>query len=282
MFKNLNLGAIGHNAPFDAACTLAKAHGFPGIDLDMGDLMKRAQATSAGAARDWFLSQGLKPGAAFCSARWREGDDEAAFEASLKQQAEEAALAASVGCTRSATWVMPASNTLDFRAHWALVTTRLTRVARVLGEHGLRLGLEFIGPATLRAQFKHGFVHSMDAMLGLCAAIGPNAGLLLDCFHGYTAHVTADDLGKLSNRDVVYVHVNDAIAGRGPDGQIDLERDMVTATGVIDIGAFMRALRAIGYDGPVTVEPFSNRVKAMPIADAVALTGASLDKAFAA
>ncbi len=282
MFKNLNLGALGHRAPFDEACALARAHGFLGIDLDLGDLKRRARATSASAAREWFLSHGLKPGAAFCSARWREDDDDAAFDASLAHQAEEAALAASVGCTRSATWVMPASNTLDFRAHWALVTSRLSRVARVLDEHGMRLGLEFIGPATLRSQFKYGFVHSMDAMLGLCAAIGPNVGLLLDCFHSYTAHATADDLTKLSNADVVYVHVNDAVAGRGPDGQVDHEREMVTATGVIDIAAFIRALRTMGYDGPVTVEPFNARVKSMPVAEAVALTSASLDKAFAA
>jgi sugar phosphate isomerase/epimerase len=281
VFKNLNLGALGHSAPFDQAVALAKAHGFAGIDPDLGYLGKLASEKSVQAASDWFAATGLKPGAIGVSAKWREGDSDEAFQASLAQAKSEAALAAALGCTRCTTWVMPASNTLTFRAYWALANKRLGAVARVLGEHGISLGLEFIGPATLRKQFKHAFVHSMDAMLGFAAATGPNVGLLLDCFHWYTAHGTIDDLHKLSVDDVVYVHVNDARAGRGPDEQMDLERDMVGATGVIDIAGFMGAVRAIGYAGPVTVEPFSADVKAMSAADAAAYTSRSLDKVMA-
>ena len=53
MFKNLNLGALGHSAAFDVTCALAKKHGFAGVDLDLGYLAKLGAAS---AARDWFAA----------------------------------------------------------------------------------------------------------------------------------------------------------------------------------------------------------------------------------
>ena len=38
--------------------------------------------------------------------------------------------------------------------------------------------------------------------------------------------------------------------------QMDLERRLPCATGIIDAAGFVGCLEAIGYDGPVTVEPF--------------------------
>lgn len=281
VFKNLNFGALGISASFEQTVALAVAHGFAGVDLDMGFLGRMAAEQSPQAAHDWFAATGLRAGGMGFSVKWRESDSDVDFQSSLHALEQEAALAALFGCTRAATWVMPCSNQLSFRAYWDLAVKRLGASARVLGSHGIRLGLEFIGPATLRSSFKHVFVHSMDGMLGLSAAIGPNAGLLLDCFHAYTAKVTTADLRALSNDDVVYVHLNDAQAGFGPDEQLDQVRDMVCATAVIDIAGFVGALRAISYDGPLTVEPFSKTVKAMSLEDAAAYTSRSIDQALA-
>jgi sugar phosphate isomerase/epimerase len=278
VFKNLNLGSLGHSAAFDVACQLAKAHGFAGIDLDTAFLTKLGTTAKA---KEWFDATGLKAGAIGLNVRWREADTDADYEASLKALKVEAKMAAALGVTRCATWVMPASNTLNYRDHWNFVVPRLKKVARILSDNGIRFGLEFVGPVTLRNNFKYNFVSSLDGMLALCAAIGPNVGLLLDCWHSHTAHVPHADLLRLANADVVYVHVNDAPPGIAVDALQDQVRDMVAATGVIDIKAFFSALRSIGYDGPVTVEPFSKAVKAMSTEEAVAFTSRSLDTAFA-
>jgi sugar phosphate isomerase/epimerase len=105
-----------------------------------------------------------------------------------------------------------------------------------------------------------------------------NTGLLLDCYHWYTAHASLADLAFLDPKEIIYVHVNDAVKGRGPDEQIDNEREMVGATGVIGIQGFVAALKKIGYDGPVTVEPFNKAVREMSTDDAVRFTSESLDK----
>jgi sugar phosphate isomerase/epimerase len=157
------------------------------------------------------------------------------------------------------------------------MTGRLRPAAQILADHGVRLGLEFVGPRTLRQGHKFSFISTMEGMLGLCAAIGTgNVGLLLDSFHWYTAHGTAQDIASLRNQDVVLVHLNDGVAGKGPDEQQDLVRALPGETGVIDLTTFLGGLRAIGYDGPVVVEPFSDRLKAMSPADAAAATRQAL------
>jgi threonine dehydrogenase-like Zn-dependent dehydrogenase len=96
----------------------------------------------------------------------------------------------------------------------------------------------------------------MEQMLDLCAATGPNVGLLLDCWHWYTSLGTVAEIRSLEPQQVVYVHINDAPRGINLEHQQDGRRELPGATGVIDIGGFLEALRAIGYDGPVVPEPF--------------------------
>ena len=277
MYKNLNLHALGHALPFDQVCALAKQHGFASVDLDMSFLQQMATVQSLDAVRAWFAQTGLRPGAFGMSARWHANNDNVTFEQSLDKLADDARMAAELGCSRCVTWIPPGSDSLDFRQHWSLAVDRLGRIAALLAVHGLRLGLEFVGPLTFRMRLKYDFVHTLDGARALAAAAGANVGLLVDSFHWYTAHGALRDLFTLSADEVVYVHVNDAVAGRTPNEQIDGEREMVGATGVIDIQGFLGALRRIGYDGPVTVEPFNQAVRAMSVEDAVRFTSESLD-----
>jgi sugar phosphate isomerase/epimerase len=54
-------------------------------------------------------------------------------------------------------------------------------------------------------------------------------------------------------------------------------------TGVIDLGGFLKKLAALGYDGPVTPEPFSARVNAIedPL-EAAQLVAEHMDKLWVA
>ncbi|MCL4505158.1 MAG: sugar phosphate isomerase/epimerase [Chloroflexi bacterium] len=279
MYKNLNPGALGHSLPFDQTCALAKKYNFGGVDLDLGFLSNIVKTQSLQAARDWLAATGLKAGSFGLNVAWREGDSDAAYASSLPKFIEDARLAADLGCTRCVTWVMPRSDSLSYQQHFDLMVRRLTPVAGILKAFGIWLGLEFVGPRTLRLGHKYDFVHTMDGMRAVGAAIGAgNVGLLLDCFHWYTSHGAVSDIEVLPVKEVVYVHVNDGIAGRAADDQIDNERDMVGATGVVDIAGFFGALKKIGYQGPVTVEPFSAAVRKMTPEQAIAAASAALDR----
>ncbi|MDH7571598.1 MAG: TIM barrel protein, partial [Armatimonadota bacterium] len=167
-----------------------------------------------------------------------------------------------------------------FAANFQFHVARFAPVARILADHGCRLALEFIGPQTLRNGKRYGFIHTMDGMLALAAAIGENVGLLLDAWHLYTSHGTLAEMDLLTNDQVVYVHVNDAPAGVPVDEQKDNVRCLPGETGVIDLPGFLRKLAAIGYDGPVTPEPFSQKLREMSPEDAVRTTAEALRKAW--
>ncbi len=268
MFANLNPGAIGIRTDLAGTIDLAKRHGWPGCDLPAGEAVRLAAAQSPDAVVGLFAQAAVLPGGWGLPINWREPYDQEA----LATLGEQAALAARLGCTRTYTWVLPASDVRPFHDNFAYHVAQLRPVAQVLAEYGCRLGLEFIGPRTMRTSRRYGFIYSSDAMLSLAAAVGPNVGLLLDCWHWYTALGTTADIRALRAEDVIYVHVNDAPAGIAVEDQIDQVRQLPGASGVIDIAGFLQALREIGYDGPVTPEPFDQHLATLPQDEACRIT----------
>jgi sugar phosphate isomerase/epimerase len=276
---DLVCGALGVKADQAEAIRLAKAHGFESVAPDPEYLA----ALDDGKLRDLraeMEAANLVWGAAALPIEFR-GDD-ATFRAGMERLPALAKGLERAGATRVGTWLSPASNDLTYRANFARHVERLGAVADALGEHGQRLGLEYVGPKTAWASARYPFVHTLAECRELIDAIGrPNVGVLLDSWHWYTAGDTADDLRALSGRDVIACDLNDAPAGIPVDQQVDSRRELPCATGVIDLKAFLTALVAIGYDGPVRAEPFNAALRAMPPEAAVAATAASLRKAFA-
>ena len=155
-----------------------------------------------------------------------------------------------------------ASDDLTYQENFRQHARRLRAVGKILADHGVRFGLEFVGPATSRKGKRCEFVHTLGQLQELRAEIDvPTVGILLDAWHWYTSGSTVDELRALRNEDVVLVHVSDAPPGIPVDEQIDSKRELPGATGVIDLRGFMGALKEIGYDGPVSVEPFCERLK---------------------
>src|SRR5262245_1150828 len=256
MFRNLSPGNIGIRADLPTAIALAAQSGWQGIDLPVGEAARLAAERSPEDVAALFADAGLRLGGWGVPFNWREKYDQSALTA-LEEQA---ALARQLGCLRVTTWLLPASDERPFRENFAYHVAQLQPIARVLGEHGCSLGLEFVGPRTLREGHRYGFIYSLEGMLCLAEAIGPNVGLLLDCYHWYTSLGTLADIRGLRAQDVVYVHVNDAPADVAVEAQLDLVRRLPGATGVIDLVGFLHALKEIGYDGPVTPEPFEKRL----------------------
>jgi sugar phosphate isomerase/epimerase len=280
MYPNLNTGAIGVKATFEEAVELAARHGFGGIDFSIEEVEKIVSDKGKTHVRKLLSDAGVRLSAWGPPVNWR--SDTESWQADLPLLVQRAALAKELGSDRSSTWILPGDNDQDFDTNYAFHLERLGPVAKGLAEAGCRLGLEWVGPKTLRDSRRYPFIHTMEGMLQLAADLGTgNVGLLVDIFHLYTSHADVVAVRALPMKQVVNVHVNDAIAGRTPDQQIDNERALPGETGVCDIVGFMQALAAIDYDGPVTVEPFSQRVREMATDDAVRATADSLRRSWA-
>ena len=78
------------------------------------------------------------------------------------------------------------------------------------------------------------------------------------------------DLASIPLEQIVHVHINDAPAGVALPDLVDNVRELPGATGEIDVRGFLSTLRALGYNGPVAVETFSETLNAMSPDDAAA------------
>lgn len=281
MFKSLGTGAIGVKATLPEAVQLAQKYGFGGVDINVVEAARLADEHGVDYIRSLLSQAHLQPGMSGIPFKWNGAMEE--WQAGLNDLPRLAALARQIGLTRFTTWMLPYSDERPYDENFLWHVERFRPIAQVLRDNGCRFGIEFIGPKTMRAGHKYEFIHTPEGLLELAQAIGTgNVGLLLDSWHWYTAHGTVPDLAKLTNDEVVAVHVNDAPAGITVDEQIDQVRALPAETGVIDIAGFLQALQRIGYDGPVTVEPFSQRVRSLPPEEAVAATAASLQAAWQA
>ncbi len=277
MYPNLGVGAIGHKATLTEAIDFARQYGFRGIDFSIGEAQTLADGHSVGYVQELFAAKGIQPGVMGFPVEFRK--DEGAWQEGMAALPAQAKLAQKLGCKRSATWVPPGHQERTFAENFKVHVDRIGPAAAILADHGIALGLEFIGPKTLRKSFAHRFVYTLEGMLALGAAMGTgNVGLLLDIWHLYTAHGSLDQVRELNAADVVVVHINDAPAGIVVDEQMDQVRTLPGETGVLDIEGFLHALDEIGFDGPVTVEPFSQRVRDLSVGDAVAATAAAVQK----
>ena len=273
MYKTLSPGAIGIGGlSLSESIDLAKATGFAGLDFSI----QQAEELGADAAQALFEEAGIKYGAWGLPVRWNADD----WRADLAELPRYAAVAAKMGATRTSTWCPPSSTEREFDENFAWHLERFRAIAEVLNAQGIRFGIEFIGPQSLRPADRHSFIYTMEGMLELAAAIGTgNVGLLLDAWHLYTSGGALDDLDKISNADIVNVHVNDAPEGLTMAEYNDHDRRLPCETGVIPLAGFMNKLAALGYDGPVTPEPFSARINAIEDPhEAATETAASMDE----
>lgn len=279
MYSTLSPGAIGVQAnTLEDGVTAAKLGGFTGIEVSIGQVADQIDANGVDAVKAVY-SAGVIPAVFGLPVEWR--GDEAPWRAGIDALHRLAKAAQSLGITRTATWFLPFSDERPYDDNRRFYIERFKPISQILSEHGISLGLEFVGPKTLRNGHKYEFIYQMEATLELGAEIGPNMGLLLDCYHWYTSHSTVDALKTLTPQQVVYVHVNDAPSGVAIDDQLDGVRCLPGETGVIDIAGFLGTLKAIGYDGPVAPEPFKKELWDLPSdKDRLELVGKSMAKIF--
>lgn len=261
MFRNLNCGAIGVPADLQQSFEYARLGGFQGLDVRTSEVFPLLKQHGAAYVKDLFAENHVHMGGVGFPVRWMES--EAIWSEDLTKLPDFCQKCYEIGAVRAATWVPSWNDELDWDDNCAFHVQRFKPVAAIMAEYDMRLGLEFLGPKTLRDGHKYEFIHTMEQMLELCACLGPNVGLLLDAWHWYTAGGELKDLKHLTNDQVVYVHINDAPPDIPLDQQVDSVRAVPGETGVIDLSGFLQALKAIGYDGPVTPEPFSAKLDAM-------------------
>ena len=281
LFASMWPPAVGHGWPdFAGSVALAKSTGFGGINLNPDDPLVRDEPARA---RQMLADAGLRLGWAMPPVNLFK-EDPAAFEDSVPRIEAWAKVCERMGCTRTYAHVMPGHEQHNFVTNWAFHVDRLKRIVDILSPRSVRFGIEFIGTEAMRRPPRHAFVYRLDQAVELADAVDPtgrHVGIALDSFHWYNSAGTLEQVRALRPEQVVCVHLNDSRADRTRAEQIDHERRMPGDTGVIDLPGLLAALKQIGCDAPIAVEPFSparQELGALSIDEAMRITAASVNR----
>lgn len=271
-------GKIGVSVSQQETLQLAHAHGFESIiayPQNLADMSSGEMDDFLGEMKEKNISWGTSG----LPIEFRK--DYETFQKGVQALPKLAKACERAGVGAMGTWILPMHPTQTYRENFAQTSERLTEVASILGHYGLRLGLEYVAPKTMMVGKKFAFVRTMKELKELIHGIGkPNVGLILDSFHWYCAGDTVTDILSLNKEEIVTCDLNDARPDLGPDKQIDGKRELPSATGVIDLKAFLSALVQIEYDGPVRAEPFNKALNELDDMAAVKATYAAMKKSF--
>jgi sugar phosphate isomerase/epimerase len=282
MYSSLMPQMLGLRANLGESIELAGRHGFRGVDADGASLsslsndeiVRLRERFAATATIPGYI--GLPPGRMpLDGSQW---DDAIAAWPRIAQVARE------LGYERTALVLLPFHESLEREAALDEHERVLRQIAPILGDYGLRLGLEYVAAPSRRAPYATHTLWNLAGMMELLERVeAPNLGVMLDTFHWHGAGETAADLERLRSEQIVVVHANDA-----PDIPLDqhtvMQRALPGATGVVDSTAFFQTLKKLGYDGPVTCEPMQPAIDALHCQDAdevCALVKTALDRVLA-
>lgn len=231
-------------------------------------------ADDPGALRALLATNGVTP--VHCG--WSAGvrSSRADFEAALPLAEEEMAFVAPYGA-RGGTLVLPFRREPNAPDPDDTDTRdRIQQIAALAATHGLIVVLEFVGLHIADAP-SHTY-HDLLSTLDLIARVGrPNVGVLVDAYHWHLSGGTVAQIAAIPAGTPLFVHINDA-----PPGDVAALTDamrVLPGEGVIDLDGFLGAFAARGYDGPVSIELFSDDLRALPPEEAARLAFAATDAA---
>jgi len=264
MIPTLNPATAGSGLALPDYIALAKNHGFSAIEFSIGEAAELVEKTGFDAVASLFNESKILPITFGLPVEWRKDED--TFQSGLAELSQQAKLAQDLGCSRCVTWVLP-DNGEPLAEYSGRSLKRFQQIGKVLEDQGVRLGLEFIGPMHFRTDSQNVWFYDIPGALHVVGQIEDgaeleNVGLLVDCFHWYTSGGTMMDLASIPLEKIVHVHINDA-----PDMPAGMQNDAIRLlpgeSGTIDIVGFLGTLGALGYDGPVAVETFSEELRAL-------------------
>lgn len=181
-----------------------------------------------------------------------------AFDAGIAELERRAVIGEKLGIRHAYNHVW-SSGSRPFDENFEWHVKRVKKVAHTLAEHGIRYGLEFLGPHELRTFAPHPFVHSLSGVLAIADAAGGEAGIAFDAYHWYCSNNAdaGDMLWMETHLDrLVAFHMNDAVPGLPYNEQKDMVRRLPMDSGIIDTRALFARFNKPENTALCMIEPF--------------------------
>ncbi|MEM6801623.1 MAG: TIM barrel protein, partial [Bacteroidota bacterium] len=155
---SLNPGAIGVNVSQEKALEYAKSHGFEAMNCNSQELIQWDSAKRK-AFKEKMDTHQISWGSAGLLLDFRK--DASTYQMGLKALPKAAKAMEEAGANRMNTWIMPTQANRTYLENFKLHQKRIKEISNILGHHGIRFGLEYVGPKTLMSRDKFSFIRTM-------------------------------------------------------------------------------------------------------------------------
>lgn len=260
MYKNLDGETFGITGRQNEVIELALSYNFEGINVDLSEMLSRAKASGQDFATRYIDSAEIRNGDEKQPIRIGEfklpiklSAEQEKFEASLDKLKECCDIAKAIGATICRCEVEPANDELNFQDNFEQYRRRLTEVAGILDEYGIRLGIGFNAIPKKREGKQNEFIHQAESCLALINSItASNVGLALDLWHWTLGGGTLEQVKELKPGQLISVRIAD-IAADVDAAKVSSEQRLLPGSVEGSLCAdLVKLLDSLGYEGPVT------------------------------
>jgi sugar phosphate isomerase/epimerase len=276
MYKCLSPAAIGILARQSELLEIALTHRFKGLELDIQEVLRRAQTSSVVQACRYLASAQVKIGGFELPVRWAAEQNE--FEADLAELGPLLDVCSTLSADRCYTTIRPTCDLRPFHENFQFHVERLGRLADVLAPAGMKLALNFLPAPADRADGGFEFIHQAEPLLLLVNSLRrENVGVVLDAWNWWVGGGDLEKIRALRPEQVLIVRLADIPAGTELASITQEQRVMPGEGGTIDASALLALLDELGYDGPVSLAPNPDMFKGQKREATVSRVSSALD-----
>lgn len=213
IYKYLCTDGLGINARQNELIEMALTYGFKGIEIDMADMLGRAEAMGKEFATQFINSAAVEVTSFRLPIDLRK--DDAGFEAEMAKLESICELATIVKAKQCFISIAASHPELNYMENFEKHSARIRQIAERLAQCDLRLGLQF--NACKGPEGEKQFVHKAEEIVAVIKSVSrDNVGLVLDTWHWQLGGGTLDAIKALDLNTVFEVRLADFSEGATP------------------------------------------------------------------
>lgn len=252
MLKNFSPAALGINGRQSELIELALTYGFNAMDIDMHEMLRRAQRTSPEDASKYLAAATDFVVGGFPVNINLDSDDDT-FTSQVGGLHPVADFAKTLDAKRAYIRVPAATDRLPYHEYFDVQKGRLEQIAEVLAARDIQLAIGFSAGKELEEGKQFAFTRNVEGFLALVKAVAsPNAGILIDTWDWYVGDGAFDQLSELTKEDIVAVRLASVPEDVDFTKAESNQRVVPEMNGPLDHVKVVTHLKSIGFEGPVS------------------------------
>lgn len=237
-------GATSMNHPLEVEIPAAAAAGFEGLELWWDKVVDYVERYSVDELEALLKRENMKA-IGICPFAFSPFRDTEICRKDIQNGLE---IASRIGCTMLTICAYGRPVEFGWRQAAEKYAEELKVLSQMAARYGVQLAIEPVSGNTIFA----GPTATLE-VIRMAGSPG-NLGTLVDTFHYSRMGIELEDVCAMPKEKIFVVHINDSAAGEA-ESLADPDR-LYPTEGVLDLTGYMDALRAVEYDGYLSVEVF--------------------------